>query len=66
MFVGEARSLKGASFKLSLILFANIRLGWKDLQGPNTLAYYEPSQIVTVKRSITLGRCSLAILLSVV
>ncbi len=40
MFVGKAR---------------NIRLGWKDLTGTNTLAYYEHWEITTVKMFISLG-----------
>jgi hypothetical protein len=33
----------------------NIRLGWKDLSGTNTLAYHENSQIRTVKRFYNIG-----------
>jgi hypothetical protein len=38
----------------SLAIPTYIRLGWKDLQGTNTLAYYKHSLIVDVK-SFTLG-----------
>ncbi len=33
----------------------NIRLGWKDLPGTSTLAYYELSQITVIKSFKTLG-----------
>ncbi len=44
MFVGMARGLtwSGApEMCFTLALFANFRLGWKDLPGTNTLAYYK-------------------------
>ncbi len=48
MFVRGGRAyprvphLKGdAILGKALTLLANIRLGWKDLPGSNTLAYYE-------------------------
>jgi hypothetical protein len=37
MFVGKAEHLKGASISKAPALIANIRLGWKGLQGTNTL-----------------------------
>jgi hypothetical protein len=33
--------LKVASLEYALALLANFRFGWKDLPGPNALAYYE-------------------------
>jgi hypothetical protein len=50
MFVGKGgaylsevpfRVLQGTSEGRLLALPTNIRLGWKDLQGTNTLAYYK-------------------------
>jgi hypothetical protein len=38
-----------------LALLTNIRLGWKDLPGTNTLAYHDHSQITAVKSFMTLG-----------
>ncbi len=42
-----------------LELPTNIRLGWKDLPGTNTLAYYENLKITAVKSLIVqaLGLC---------
>jgi hypothetical protein len=37
---------------MPLALPTNIRLGWKGLPGTNTLAYYENSEITTVKSFI--------------
>jgi hypothetical protein len=37
-----------------LALSTNMRLGWKGLPGPNTLAYYENPYITDVKSFITL------------
>jgi hypothetical protein len=36
-------------------LRTNIRLGWKDLPGPNALAHYENSKLTDVKGFITLA-----------
>jgi hypothetical protein len=55
MFEGKARSLTYSGAPERLALPANIRLGWKGLQGTNTLAYYEDSQITSVKSFIILG-----------
>ncbi len=43
MFVERPRvdHLKGASLGYAPDLSSNIRLGWRGLQGTNTLAYYE-------------------------
>ncbi len=38
-----------------LTLSMSIRLGWKDLLGTKTLAYYENSQITGMKSFITLA-----------
>jgi len=38
-----------------LALHANIRLGWKWFPGTNSLAYFENSDITTVKFFITLA-----------
>ncbi len=35
--------LKGGSLRYYLVLLANIRLGWKDLQETNSLAYWANS-----------------------
>jgi hypothetical protein len=51
MFVGDyprVEHLKGASIIYALALSANIRHGWKNLPGTNTLAYYENPQITLV------------------
>jgi hypothetical protein len=45
--------LKGSSMGLAPALPTNIRLGWKSLQGTNTLAYYEDSLLTAVKSFIT-------------
>ncbi len=37
-----------------LALHTNIRLGWKGLLGTNALAYYEKSQLTSVKSFVTL------------
>ncbi len=50
MFVGKARGLPEWSTFLALI--QNIRLGWKDLPGTNTLAYYKNPLITAVKSFI--------------
>ncbi len=47
--------LKGASLTLALALPANIQLGWKGLPGTNALAYYEKSELMSVKSFITLS-----------
>ncbi len=48
----EKEHLKGVS--LGQALLQNIRLGWKDLRGTNTLAYHEPLLVTKEKRFITL------------
>jgi hypothetical protein len=59
--VGTASSLprmehlKGASLRQAPALTTNIRLGWKDLLGTNTLAFYKHSYIISVQNFITLG-----------
>jgi hypothetical protein len=58
MFAGKAGAyirvehLKGASLRQALVLPTNIRLGWKGLTGPNTLAYCKNPLITTVKSFI--------------
>ncbi len=44
----SVESLEGAPLEEALALLVNIRLNWK---GTSTLAYYENSQITTVKIS---------------
>ncbi len=42
MFAGKTRAyLSEAPFMCSLALPPNITLGWKELSGTSTLAYYE-------------------------
>jgi hypothetical protein len=48
--------LKGASLGSAPAFTANIRLGWINLQGINTQAYYKPSKITTVRSFVTLGQ----------
>jgi hypothetical protein len=50
------KHLSGAPLQDTFLdLPTNIRLGWKDLPGPNTLAYYDHSKIAAVKKVLTLG-----------
>ncbi len=52
MFVGKAGAytkvehLIIASLRKALAFPANVRLGWKDLWGTNTLAYYDISKLL--------------------
>ncbi len=46
--------LKGSSIGWAPALPTNIRLGWKRLQGTNTLAYREHSLITALKNNIIL------------
>jgi hypothetical protein len=62
MLVGKARAyprgehLKGASLRLATGLnHEHYTLGWKGLPGPNTLDYYEHSQITDIKSLKTLA-----------
>ncbi len=55
--------LKGASLGYAPALLANIRLGWKDLPGTNTQAYY--FEITAVKNFITLAPVREFVLLNI-
>ncbi len=44
------KHLKDASNRLAQASLASIKLGWKGLEGTNTLAYYEQSQIAELEK----------------